>query len=365
MKRVRHKFSRGSILAYSLILLGIVLVASIGMMSASVTNLRSLSLNDKSAIAFQIADSGSQAVITKIRRVSGSTVRDIDTSSNMNCGSVATLSSGSSTGFLGGAYSVTFLKNDGTTLTCTDNISDITSIKSVGSYAETARAVETAVTVPVLVGKWIFNENSGTTVSDSSGNGNDGTIQNGAILTGNSIQFDGVNDVVRIANDSTLDIRKTVSISLWFRVDVLPVTWTPLVSKMNDVGDVNSRTYSIWLNHSGYVHFSSADSSGAQCVNTPSSIVAGSQWHNYVVVLDRDSGTMLPYLDGTLSTTSCGSDNGTVRSTDTVSNTYPVRIGGYFSSDYQDFHGQIDDVHIYDGILSLGEIRDIYNSGRK
>ena len=146
MKFAWRKFSRGSILAYSLILLGIVLVAAIGMMSASVTNLKSVSSNDNSVNAFQIADSGSQDVIAKIRKASGSTVGDIDTSGNMTCGSSsAVLSSGSSTGFLGGAYSVTFLKIDGTALKCSDNISDIASIKSVGSYAETARAVETAV----------------------------------------------------------------------------------------------------------------------------------------------------------------------------------------------------------------------------
>lgn len=139
MKCVLQKLSKGSILAYTLILLFIVLTASIGMFEASITNLRSVSSNDKSTNAFQIADSGSQAVVAKIKKASGSTVGDI---SGIDCsGSMATLSSS----LFQGAYKVTFLDADEKTLKCNDDISKITSIKSVGTYADTARAVEVAV----------------------------------------------------------------------------------------------------------------------------------------------------------------------------------------------------------------------------
>lgn len=141
MKQVLGKLSRGSILAYSLILLGIVLVASIGMMSASVTNLKSVSSSDKSINAFQIADSGSQAVVRMLKEAAGNELRDI---SGVTCdGSDAVVESPAN--FLGGKYKAIFQDSDGKTLACNDNISAVASVKSVGTYSDTARAVQVAV----------------------------------------------------------------------------------------------------------------------------------------------------------------------------------------------------------------------------
>ena len=140
MKRILQKLSKGSVLVYTIILLFILLTVSIGMMSASVRNLKSVSSGDHSINAFGVADSGSEAVLAKIKRASGTT---IDTIADIDCSdpSLAKISSG----LFNGSYSVTFLDKDEKTLTCSDKISDVTSIKSVGSYADTARAVEVAV----------------------------------------------------------------------------------------------------------------------------------------------------------------------------------------------------------------------------
>jgi hypothetical protein len=52
------------------------------------------------------------------------------------------------------------------------------------------------------VGLWHFNENSGNNASDSSGNGNHGTLQNMnnsdwvKAVYGNGLEFDGINDYV-------------------------------------------------------------------------------------------------------------------------------------------------------------------------
>ncbi|MFZ1735774.1 MAG: hypothetical protein WAU31_02480, partial [Candidatus Moraniibacteriota bacterium] len=140
MKRALKKLSRGSILAYSLILLGIVLTASIGMMSASVTNLKSVSSSDKSINAFQIADSGSQAVIKMLKNAAGTQLKDVV--SPCSGGQDATVNQAN---FLGGEYKVIFQDSDGKTLKCNDPISKVASVKSVGTYSDTARAVQVAV----------------------------------------------------------------------------------------------------------------------------------------------------------------------------------------------------------------------------
>lgn len=139
MRRVLQTFSRGSILAYSLILLGIVLVASVGMMAASVTNLRSVSSNDKSINAFQIADSGSQAAIAKIKAA--------DSSARVSSlyASVSACNNDDPINLLGGDYRLSFYDQNDAKLGCNDDVSEITSIKSVGAYQDVARAVRVAV----------------------------------------------------------------------------------------------------------------------------------------------------------------------------------------------------------------------------
>ena len=139
MRRVLQTFSRGSILAYSLILLGIVLVASVGMMAASVTNLRSVSSNDKSINAFQIADSGSQAAIAKIKAADSSARVSSLYASVSACTNDAPIS------LLEGNYRLSFYDQNDAKLGCNDDVSEITSIKSVGAYQDVARAVRVAV----------------------------------------------------------------------------------------------------------------------------------------------------------------------------------------------------------------------------
>lgn len=131
---------KGSILAYTLILLGIILAASISMMAASVTNLRSVSSNNQSINAFQIADSGSQAVVKGLKEATGSKLGDVP---GVTCSGGDAIAS--KEGFLGGDYKVIFQDSDGKTLKCTDSISDVASVKSVGTYGDTARAVQVAV----------------------------------------------------------------------------------------------------------------------------------------------------------------------------------------------------------------------------
>lgn len=188
MKHILRKFSQGSILAYSLVLLGIVLVASIGMMTASVTNLKSVSSNDKSLNAFQIADSGSQAVIKMLKGAGGSDLGDV---TGVTCsGSDAVVESPGS--FLGGSYKVTFLNSNGETMKCNGakgKIADVASVKSIGTYSDTARAVQVAVAAGGCTG----HEGQVVVVRRGSGTSFDGNdfdaIQNfvntpGATLTG-------------------------------------------------------------------------------------------------------------------------------------------------------------------------------------
>jgi hypothetical protein len=72
---------------------------------------------------------------------------------------------------------------------------------------------------PGLVAYWKFDEVSGTTASDSSGNGNTGTLVNGPVWTagrvGNALFFDGINDNVTVPDSNSLDLSSSFTLSAW------------------------------------------------------------------------------------------------------------------------------------------------------
>src|SRR5690606_38002549 len=84
-----------------------------------------------------------------------------------------------------------------------------------------------------LEGWWKFDDNTGTSATDSSGNGNTGTISGAtwvsdwwrlpqwgdAIEDSNALSFDGTDDFITVADDNSLDFGTTTdfSISAWFR----------------------------------------------------------------------------------------------------------------------------------------------------
>ena len=138
MKQTQKKF-RGSVLVYTLILLTIVLMAAISMATVSITNQRSVFSGDKSNNAFQSADSGAQIVVAAIKKAPNKS----DPISTLGSCSGSTLTGPTLAG--GGTYKVTFSKSDDSPLTCSDHISDVATIKSVGAYADTTRAVQVAV----------------------------------------------------------------------------------------------------------------------------------------------------------------------------------------------------------------------------
>lgn len=374
MSSLLKRYSQGSVLAYSLILLGIVLVASVGMMSASVTDLRSISSSDKSVNAFQIADSGSQAAIRLLKNTPGGTLKSmIEPTTSCPNGNTATVESGT---FLGGNYRVIFLDDAGQALKCSDDVSKVVSVKSVGTYSDTVRAVQVAAaSAPKPIGWWKFNDGSGLTVVNEMSSNGSGTFGGSPIPTwaggspNYSVDFGGTGGEVSMADESDFDLKRTISISLWFRADTLPPTgiqpaaaWVPLVSKMDSSGSEASRNYSIWLHGLGFVHLTSANSSGVQSCSNTNNIITTGVWYHYVGVIDRNTGTMTRYINGAFAPSGLASCAGFTPGEDAIGNNDPVKVGGSFGS-YSVFDGTIDDVRIYDDVLTASDVASLYNGG--
>lgn len=197
-----------------------------------------------------------------------------------------------------------------------------------------------------LVGHWTFDEGSGTTAYDRSGNGNNGTLTNGPIWTtgqlGGALSFDGVNDFVDMGD--VLDLSPDYTIVAWFNSNSLLGAQrivfkdSPYALSLNDGGSGRLR------------HFNRSQSS-IITDGIPAQIATGVYYHA-VASFDSASHIRVLYVNGVVSRQTSGVV-GVTANTAT-----PFRIGGSGSGYF--FNGQIDDVRIYNRALSASEIAELY-----
>jgi len=202
-----------------------------------------------------------------------------------------------------------------------------------------------------LVGSWHFDEGSGTTAYDSSGNSNDGAINGATWVDGKfkkALSFDGSDDYVNCGNDASLDI--TGSITVEARV------------KVNSTG------------LSGYRRILSKREGSESCgyiltVNdgTPKFII-GNGSSNVSAVSNIDLETdkwyhILGFWDGidTIKILVDRIERGSNTVTSLASSSHSVYIGSDTDGNYC-FDGIIDEVRIYNKALSSEEISDLYNN---
>ncbi|MGA2677845.1 MAG: sugar-binding protein [Sedimentisphaerales bacterium] len=194
-----------------------------------------------------------------------------------------------------------------------------------------------------LLGWWKFDEKEGTTAADSSGNGNDGTLvgnpqwrpQGGKI--GGAIELSGKGDYVKIANESAFNITSQITVAAWVNITSVPQEWTGIVTK----GDTAWRLSTSFANN--VFHFGTAREDYLNGVTT----VSSGQWHHVACVYDGSK--MSIYVDGKL-------DVSRPQSGPIATNNFPVCIGENIELTGHCWNGLIDDVRIYNYVLSENEI---------
>ena len=94
---------------------------------------------------------------------------------------------------------------------------------AAGNSATSASlAVTVAVQSAGLVAAYSFDEATGTTAADGSGNGNNGTLVNGTTWStsakfGGAANFDGVNDRIDVPDSASLDLTTGMTLEAWVR----------------------------------------------------------------------------------------------------------------------------------------------------
>jgi hypothetical protein len=211
------------------------------------------------------------------------------------------------------------------------------------------------------VGNWNLDEGSGTTVIDSSGSNNNGTIS-GATYTNDTphkaagqgagkyaLSFDGVNDCVNVNDSPSLRISGNITMSLWIKPNL--GTRQVLIDKGYNgafrLGYISEYPpYPIiWMHGNGTSY-----ESGTAYPSTENN-----KWQYLVLVRDTAIKKYRAYRDGVLITTTSYA----IDPADTGFNvTLGCRIGG---SEF--FNGLMDEVQIYNHALTASEIQKLYAQG--
>ncbi len=217
---------------------------------------------------------------------------------------------------------------------------------------------DAAKTHPCLVAHWPFDEGSGTTTVDASGNGNDGVLQGGAAwtagATGNAVQLAGKTDFVEFG-DILSSVSLPVTISAWVWID--GDSNFEIVN--TDVDD--ARYYGVWLQVSPNNTFSASygdgtGGNGSQYRRSVTSTdgVPRQTWIHLAAVV-RGAEDMELYVDGARVTgTYDGTGGRFARSTGSFGVGHGLSDGRVAYAE-----GAIDEVRVYDCDLDAAEIAKI------
>jgi hypothetical protein len=195
-----------------------------------------------------------------------------------------------------------------------------------------------------LVAAFSFDEASGATVSDVSGHGNHGTISGAARVSGRfgrALSFDGVDDLVSIADSASLALASGATIEAWVRPTLLS-GWRTVALKESATG----LAYALYA-HDDVPRPAFTANFGGDDVSAPgaAALPVGAWSH---LAATYDGAAMRLYVNGTLVRTRAAT--GTF-----ISTSQPLRIGGNAVwGEY--FAGSIDQVRIYDRALTAAQI---------
>ena len=207
-----------------------------------------------------------------------------------------------------------------------------------------------------LVGHWTFDGSdiSGTRAKDRSGNVNHGTLTNGPIQAigrlGQAINFDGVNDKITVLNATSLKMSGTLTMTAWIYIKSISLgsDWNAILMK----GSYTNNGYGFLfqdtaVNGAGVLRtyipgIGTLDATPNFKLNT---------WYHVAATASSDARRV--YINGVQVASGSG---GTVSvGTQTLN---IADDGSYY------FAGSLDDIRIYNRVLSAGEMSKLYQMGQ-
>ncbi len=212
-----------------------------------------------------------------------------------------------------------------------------------------------------LIGHWTLDGNAVATV------GTNGTLMNGATGTADrfgqangAIIFDGLNDFVSIPGGGGLDNLQTGTIAMWVRWDGASQDQGNATYSQNFGAILARQKNGLWSND--LIFLDGSDPATAKIEFRPyllsgSAVISATApgngaWRYLAITITNGSQKL--YIDGVLSAT--GSATGTISSDINI----PLTVGAWTGDGSSYFRGAIDDLKIYNTVLSASEVASLY-----
>src|ERR1051325_8851670 len=224
-------------------------------------------------------------------------------------------------------------------------------LQSVIVVALQSSAQETLEFAPTLAGPvaaYSFDEGSGTTVTDASGNGNNGIIT-GATWTnqgkfGNALSFTAP-DWVTVNDSNTLDLTSGMTLEAWIFPTAVTGNWTTVIFK--EQPEVNNQVYGLYGSSPSTLPLIDVYTDTIHELYGPTPLPLN-DWTFLAATYDAVNGLSL-FVNGAQVAHLTVTGN-------MVTSTGPLRMGGNsLFGEY--FEGIIDNVRIYNRALSQTEIQ--------
>ncbi len=217
---------------------------------------------------------------------------------------------------------------------------------------------------PGPVGYWNFDEKTGQSINDISGNGNAGTLGANSTATtddptwsqgkyGGSLKFDGSNDLTTITNP-TIDDFGTGEMTVMAWIKTTGTAQEQFVD--NKSAGTNNAGFNLQMEPDGDPYFRIANGSSQNSLVAANFPISNGQWHHVAGVLQRGTAdTMIIYVDGIRK----GSTNPTAGWN--ITSSQNLIFGNYGSG--APLSGSLDDVKIYNYARTPTQIVEDINAG--
>jgi len=202
---------------------------------------------------------------------------------------------------------------------------------------------------PGPVGYWNFDEKTGTTVNDKSGNGKNGSFSGSPTWTPG--KYGGGLSVTPSDNATITDdalhqmLNKSWTVSSWVKTTS---NTAYILRKLS-----GQEWYYQYVNPSGYHQCGTKDGTTEAYLNSTGTTINNGSWHYISCVWDRDANLLRNYVDGVQITTTSISSLGSVDNAATFS--LGVNTSG--------ITGTIDDVRVYNYARTAKQIVEDMNAG--
>ena len=201
-----------------------------------------------------------------------------------------------------------------------------------------------------LVAAYAFDEGTGTSVADASGNANAGTVANATWTTsgkfGKALSFNGTSARVNVPNAATLQLSSGMTVEAWVNPTTVSNAWRDVIYK----GDDNY--YIEATSQGGSRPVGGGIIGGTTAEARASTALTANTWAHLAVTYDGAAVRL--YVNGVQAASTART--GAIRTS-----TNPLQIGS--DSIYgQYFRGTIDEVRVYNLALTAAEVQTDMNT---